>query len=65
MCDVYEVAKRLTQAKERVQKLEDSITGAASFTLNRQHLNSIIKEHILWLNCELDKAKEELTRTTK
>jgi hypothetical protein len=57
MVSEYELLKALGKVEQRVQKLEDSITGAASFTMDRHALNAVIKDHILWLHFDLERAR--------
>jgi hypothetical protein len=58
MVDEYELLKALGKVEQRVRKIEDSITGAASFTLDRQQLNATVIDHLRWMRFEVQQAKE-------
>lgn len=65
MGDQYQALKALTEATQRVKELEDSLHDAHVLTLPRFYFNQLIEDRLKWIAFDIEKAKDEISRTTK
>jgi hypothetical protein len=62
--DTYEVVKALGGIEQRINRIEDRLTGAASFAMSRQHLNMILLDELRWAAYEVRQAKDLVSTLT-
>ena len=65
MCNGYEALKALSEAQQKVKELTDNLHSAHYLTMPRFYYAAAVEDSLKRISYSLEKAKDEISRTTK